>query len=66
MLINENNPEALFLMAILHEKGIAVDQNSERTIKYLEKAAALGLTRAKTKLAHYHYSGYSNENLRIP
>jgi TPR repeat protein len=37
--VNESNPEALFLMAKLHEEGYSVDRNRERATTYLEKAA---------------------------
>ena len=66
LLTNEANPEALFLLAKLHEEGLAVDQNIERAIGYIERAANLGMTKAMTKIAHYHYSGYSDDRYRFP
>ena len=63
---NEQNPEALYLMGKLHEEGYSVDLNVERAISYLHRAADLGLTKALTKLAHYHYSGFSDDAYRFP
>lgn len=53
-------------MSKLHEEGYSVDLNVERAISYLQRAADLGLTKALTKLAHYHYSGFTDEAYRFP
>jgi TPR repeat protein len=66
LFINENNPEALFLLAKLHEEGYGVDRNIERAIQYIERSSKQGYSKASTKLAHYYYSGYSDEDFRFP
>ena len=66
LLEHEENPEALYLFAKLYEEGYSVDKDIERAVKYIQKAADLGFTKALTKLAHYHYSGYSDDHFRIP
>ncbi|TNV71987.1 hypothetical protein FGO68_gene9598 [Halteria grandinella] len=66
LFVNENNPEALYLLSKLHESGYSVDRSIERAITYLERASRQGYAVALTKLAHYYYSGYSDENFRFP
>jgi TPR repeat protein len=64
-LENDKNPEALFMMAKLHEDGLSVDKNVSRAVSYLEKASELGYHKAMTKLAHYCYSGYQDDSFRL-
>ena len=56
LFTNDKNPEALFLMGKLHEEGYGVDKNLELAHKYYEGAAEQGLSKALTKLAHFHYA----------
>jgi TPR repeat protein len=39
LFTNENNPEALFLIAKLYEEGYSVDFNPELSQSYYERAA---------------------------
>jgi TPR repeat protein len=56
LFTNENNPDALFLMAKLYEEGYSVDVNPELSQKYYERAGEQGMHKAYTKIAHYQYS----------
>ena len=52
-----NIADANFLLGVLYEQGLSVDQNHEVALKYYEIAAHLGHTKSFTKLGHLLYSG---------
>ncbi|CDW82127.1 sel1 domain protein repeat-containing protein [Stylonychia lemnae] len=66
---DENNCDAIFLLAKLYEEGLSIDQNPQLAYKYYEKAANLGFPKAYTKLGHLYYSGMiqaDNQDLVTP
>ena len=55
---NRKNPEALYMMGLLQEKGIGVAANKEASFHYIASSARLDYPPALTRLGDYYYSGY--------
>lgn len=58
LIHNRNNPEALYMMGLLEEKGIGTAPNKESSFHYIAAAARLDYPPALTRLGDYYYSGY--------
>lgn len=69
LLSNSRNPEALYLMGLLEERGIGLPANKEASFHYIASAARLDYAPALTRLGDYYYSGHfvdrNYDNARI-
>ena len=61
LMENRKNPEALYMMGLLEEKGIGVPPNKEASFHYIASAARLDYPQALTRLGDYYYSGHHIE-----
>lgn len=53
----ETNPQAMYFLGSLYERGKGVDADMEKAVEYLTKAAELGYGRAQCALADMYYEG---------
>ena len=54
---NSEQRDAQYLMGVLYEQGLSVDQNQDAAFRCYVKAAELGCVKSNTKVAHMYYSG---------
>ena len=59
------NPVALDTLSILYQEGSHVTKDIDKSIKYLEKAAAAGYPESQYKLANYYHSICKDQGLYI-
>ena len=58
LIQNRSNPQALYMMGLLEEKGIGVAPNKQSSFHYVAAAARQEYPPALTRLGDYYYSGH--------